>query len=407
VEVAWLTTDTPANDKCLAQDKLHRPLDATGRSGNDSGVALGAVLTCQFGGAAPHERSRAIRSEWQRTATDPCLKLSAGAPNDFLVSIDLQSPMTAGEPDPVWHAVPPEPVLRHFELDPQLGLNADTVRRAQARHGPNALPESPPKPLWRTFARQFKSPLIYILFVAAVLAVALGHQGDALVILAVVVVNALIGSFQEGRAERSMAALRRLAALHVRVLRSGGELVVEARELVPGDVMLLAAGDAIAADARLVEEAQLQAAEAALTGESVPVSKSVAAVPEATGLADRRCMVYSGTHVTAGRARAVVVATGTHTEVGRIAGLTERAEEPKTPLELRLEQFGRALVAAALGLFVLVVGDNEDLREALDLDSMDFLNFIIGLSQRSGRSIAETDYPKLFTLRGLVAYLAA
>jgi len=256
---------------------------------------------------------------------------------------------------PIWHALPVQQLLRHFELDPQRGLAATEVQRAQARHGPNALPEAPPKPIWRTVARQFKSPLIYILFVAAVLAVALGHRGDAGVILAVVLVNALIGSFQEGRAERSMAALRRLAALRVRVLRDGGESVVEARELVPGDTMLLAAGDAVAADARLIEVAQLQVAEAALTGESVPVSKSVAAVPEATGLADRHGMVYSGTHVTAGRARAVVIATGTHTEVGRIAGLTEGAEEPKTPLEVRLEQFGRALVAAALGLFVLVV----------------------------------------------------
>ena len=257
--------------------------------------------------------------------------------------------------DPVWHALQVAQLLRHFELDPQRGLDAGAVRRAQARHGPNALPERPPKPLWRTFLRQFKSPLIYILFVAAVLAVALGHHGDAGVILAVVLVNALIGNFQEGRAERSMAALRRLSALRVRVVRDGSELVVEARELVPGDTVLLAAGDAVAADARLIEEAQLQVGEAALTGESVPVSKSVAAVPDATGLADRHCMVYSGTHVTAGRARAVVVATGTHTEVGRIAGLTEGAEEPRTPLELRLDQFGRALVAAALGLFVLVV----------------------------------------------------
>jgi len=257
--------------------------------------------------------------------------------------------------DLIWHAVPVEPLLRHFALDPQQGLDAGAVQRARSIHGPNALPEPPPKPLWRSFARQFKSPLIYILFVAAVLAVALGHHGDAGVILAVVLVNALIGSFQEGRAERSMAALQRLAALRVRVQRDGGELVVEARELVPGDTVLLAAGDAVAADARLVDAAQLQVAEAALTGESVPVSKSVAAVPEATGLADRHCMVYSGTHVTAGRARAVVVATGAHTEVGRIAGLTEGAEEPKTPLEMRLEQFGRALVAAALGLFVLVV----------------------------------------------------
>ncbi len=257
--------------------------------------------------------------------------------------------------DRAWHAMPVAQLLRHFELDPLQGLGEGAVRRARSRHGPNALPETPPKPWWRTFARQFKSPLIYILFAAAVLAVALGYRGDAMVILAVVLVNALVGSFQEGRAERSMAALRRLAALRVRVQRDGGECVVEARDLVPGDTVLLAAGDAVAADARLVEEAQLHVAEAALTGESVPVSKSVAPVPEATGLADRHCMVYSGTHVTAGRARAVVVATGVHTEVGRIAGLTERAEEPKTPLEMRLEQFGRALVAAALGLFVLVV----------------------------------------------------
>ena len=260
-----------------------------------------------------------------------------------------------GEVVPIWHAVPAEGLLRHFGIDPQQGLGVGAVQRAQARYDLNALPEVPAKPLWRTFAQQFKSPLIYILFVAAGLAVALGHHGDAMVILAVVLVNAMIGSFQEGRAERSMAALRRLAALRVRVLRDGSEQVLEARALVPGDTVLLVAGDAVAADARLIEAAQLQVAEAALTGESVPVSKSVAPVAEATGLADRHCMVYSGTHVTAGRGRAVVVATGIHTEVGRIAGLTEGAEEPKTPLELRLAQFGRALVAAALGLFVLVV----------------------------------------------------
>ncbi|WP_425260724.1 cation-translocating P-type ATPase [Rubrivivax sp. RP6-9] len=254
-----------------------------------------------------------------------------------------------------WHALEPAQVLQQLDADATLGLSAAVVALRRARHGDNALPEAPPRPLWRTFARQFVSPLIAILFVAAVLAVALGHLGDAGVILVVVLVNAVIGTFQEGRAERSMAALRRLSALQVRVLRDGGEQVVAARMLVPGDTVLLAAGDAVAADARLVEAAQLQLAEAALTGESVPVSKSVAAVPESAGLADRHGMVYSGTHVTAGRARAVVVATGARTEVGRIAGLTEGAEEPKTPLERRLAQFGRALVAAAVGLFVLVV----------------------------------------------------
>ena len=254
-----------------------------------------------------------------------------------------------------WHACEATEAVQRIGSDAQRGLGAAAVQQRSAEHGANVLPEAPPRPLWRTLVQQFKSPLIYILFVAAVLAVALGHHGDAAVILAVVIVNALIGTFQEGRAERSMAALRRLAALHVRVVRDGREMQMEARELVPGDLLLLAAGDAVGADARLVEVAQLQVAEAALTGESVPVSKALAALPEATGLADRRNMVYSGTYVSAGRARALVVATGTHTEVGRIAGLTEGAQEPKTPLEQRIDQFGRWLVGAALLLFGVVV----------------------------------------------------
>ena len=254
-----------------------------------------------------------------------------------------------------WHALNADTALAHLHGDAARGLDASSVAARLAEHGPNALPEAPPRPLWRTFARQFASPLIYILFVAALLAALLGHLGDAGVILAVVVVNAAIGTFQEGRAERSMAALRRLSALQVRAVRDGHEQVIAARDLVPGDIVLLAAGDAVAADARLLDAAQLQVAEAALTGESVPVAKAVEASPEAAGLADRHSMVYSGTHVTAGRARAVVVATGVHTEVGRIAGLTEGAEEPKTPLERRLAGFGRALVAAALVLFAVVV----------------------------------------------------
>ncbi|NPC55899.1 cation-translocating P-type ATPase [Caenimonas soli] len=254
-----------------------------------------------------------------------------------------------------WHALSARDVLRRLAVRANDGLTGEQVEARRRAHGPNALPEPPPRPVWRLFARQFASPLIYILFAAALMAVALGHHGDAGVILAVVLANALIGTFQEGRAERSMAALRRLAAVQVRVLRNGRESMVEARHLVPGDIVLLAAGDAVGADARLLEESQLQAAEAALTGESVPVSKSAAPLPEATSLADRRNMVYSGTYLTAGRGIGVVVATGPHTEVGRIAGLTQNAAEPQTPLQERIGQFGRVLVAAAFALFVLVV----------------------------------------------------
>jgi Ca2+-transporting ATPase len=254
-----------------------------------------------------------------------------------------------------WHALSIDEAVHRLGSDGACGLENETVAHRLATHGPNVLPDPPPRPIWRLVAQQLNSPLVYVLFVAAVLAAALEQLADAGVILAVVLVNTIIGCFQEGRAERSVAALRRLSSLRVRVLRGGLEQEVEASELVPGDVLMLAAGDAVAADARLLDESQLHAAEAALTGESVPVAKSVAAMPEATGLADRHNMVYSGTYITGGRAKALVVATGTHTEVGRIARLTEYADEPKTPLELRLEQFGRVLVMVSVGLFVTIV----------------------------------------------------
>ncbi len=256
----------------------------------------------------------------------------------------------------VWHALEASAVLESLTSDAGLGLSTQVAAQRAGVYGSNALPEPPKRSIAVLFLRQFKSPLTYILFIAAALAGGMGHLRDAVVILAVVMVNALVGSYQEGRAERSMAALRRLASLQVRVLRDGREREIQASALVPGDILLLAAGDAIGADARLVEVASLMVAEAALTGESVPTAKNVQALPEATGLSDRRNMVFSGTYVAAGRARAVVTAIGTHTEVGGIARLTEGAEEPRTPLELRISQFGRYLIAAGLVLFLVVVG---------------------------------------------------
>lgn len=246
--------------------------------------------------------------------------------------------------------------MRRTGTDAARGLGEEEARRRLEDDGPNALPEAARKSLAWLFVRQFASPLIYILFVAAAIAVSVGKMGDAGVILAVVVLNALIGVIQEGRAERSMEALRKLSALRVRVLRDGGEKMIEARGMVVGDVVLLAAGDAVGADARLVESAALEAAEAALTGESLPVAKHPEPLPPDTMLADRRNMVYSGTHIAAGRGKAVVVATALDTEVGKIASMTEAAEEPKTPLEIRLAQFGRYLAVAAVVLFAVVLG---------------------------------------------------
>ncbi len=235
------------------------------------------------------------------------------------------------------------------------GLAAAEAAQRLAAHGPNVLPESKRRPISAVVLRQFASPLIYILFVAAAVAFIVGKTNDAIVILIVVVLNALIGAFQEGRAERSMESLRKLTSLHARALRSGAELSIEARDLVPGDVLLLAAGDAVGADARLLEAAALEVAEAALTGESLPVVKHPDALPEDTSLAERANMLFSGTHIAAGRGRAVVVATALDTEVGKIASLTESAVEPKTPLELRIAQFGHWLAGAAVVLFVTIL----------------------------------------------------
>ncbi len=235
------------------------------------------------------------------------------------------------------------------------GLAVTEVAKRLAARGPNALPETKRRSLFGVVWRQFASPLIYILFVAAVIALAVGKSGDAGVILVVVMLNALIGAFQEGRAERSMAALRKLSSPHARVLREGTEQNIETRDLVPGDVLVLAAGDAVGADARVLEVFALEAAEAALTGESLPVSKHPDPLPADTPLAERMNMVYSGTHIAAGRGRALVVATALETEVGKIASLTGSAKEPKTPLELRIAQFGRWLAGAAVLLFVTIL----------------------------------------------------
>jgi magnesium-transporting ATPase (P-type) len=256
---------------------------------------------------------------------------------------------------PTWHAVTVAEVIESLQTDARAGLSSSEVAARLTQHGPNELPEAAHKPLWKVVASQFASPLIYILFVAAVISFVMSHASDAVVILVVVLVNAVIGALQEGRAEHSMTALRKMSSVKVRVVRDGAESIIEARDLVPGDIMLLAAGDAVGADARLLEAAALEATEAALTGESLPVLKHTDVLPEVAGLGDRKNMIYSGTHLTSGRGRAVIVGTGLQTEVGKIAKLTATASDPKTPLELRLHQFGQWLVVAALEVSGLMI----------------------------------------------------
>jgi Ca2+-transporting ATPase len=256
---------------------------------------------------------------------------------------------------PRWHALPAAEVAARLEVDPARASRRRKWTAAGRATGRTRSPSPRAASRLAIVVGQVKSPLVALLVVAAGLSFAMGDVVDACVIVAVVALNTLVGAYQEGRAERSLAALRRLVVMQVRVRREARDHVVDARHLVPGDVVVLAAGDKVAADARLVEAEGLRTAEAALTGESAPVDKDVAPAADATDLAERRGMVYAGTHVTAGRGHAVVVATGTATELGRIATLTAAAVEPPTPLARRIDGFGRLLLVIAGVLLVVVV----------------------------------------------------
>jgi Ca2+-transporting ATPase len=213
-------------------------------------------------------------------------------------------------------------------------------------------------PRWRIFLSQFQDLLVWVLVAAAVVSGAvLGDAVDAAVIVAIVVLNAVIGYTQEARAEEALAALKKLAAPTAELVRSGERRQVAAEEVVPGDLLVLEAGDRVAADARVIEAFHLSVDESALTGESFPVEKGVDPVDPAAVVADRLCMVHTGTVVVAGRGRAVVTATGARTEMGRIAAMLV-ADEPPTPLEVQLSSVGRriALLAGVAAVVVFAVG---------------------------------------------------
>ncbi len=261
---------------------------------------------------------------------------------------------SAGAAAPPWHAIGAAEALRGLGTSIE-GLSAEEAARRLARFGPNALPRHRRRPPLVVFLDQFRSPLIYLLLAAAAIALALGERRDAAVIVGVLLANAAVGAIQEGRAQRSMEALRKLASLRVRVRRGGREEELAAHEVVPGDVLVLVAGDAVGADARLVEAVRLETLEAALTGESLPVPKGTTSSEPDAPPADRACMVFAGTHVAAGRGVAVVVATGSAAEVGRIAALAESAGDGRTPLERRIAALGRVLALGAAGVFALVL----------------------------------------------------
>ena len=250
---------------------------------------------------------------------------------------------------PAWHALDGASCLQ--KLDSQSnGLTAEQVRQRVQQYGPNSLPSAPPLPAWRRFLRQMQNTLIYVLLGCAGLTLLLGHWLDSLVILGVVLINALVGFIQEGRAEQAMRAIAGLLSLHCRVRREHGLQELPAEQLVPGDIVLLEEGDRVPADLRLLNCRDLRIEEAALTGESLPADKQSEPVSSSAVLADRQSMAYSGCLVSTGSGYGVVVATGQATELGRISHLLQQVEVLQTPLLRDMARFARQLSLVILVL---------------------------------------------------------
>ncbi|MBW7884199.1 MAG: HAD-IC family P-type ATPase, partial [Caldilineaceae bacterium] len=261
-----------------------------------------------------------------------------------------------------FYRLPAAEVAARLESDPKQGLASAEAAARLERYGPNELQAKVPTPKWRRFLEQFNNPLVILLLVATVISLvawvlegAHGAPFEAIAIILIVLLNSVIGYFQEERAEEAVAALQKMAVASAIVIREGRQQTVASRELVPGDVLVIEEGTAIAADGRLLDVTSLQVAEAALTGESQPTNKKVGPIDHEVGLGDRDNMVYSGTIVTFGRGRAVVTATGMQTQMGKIAGMIQAAPEEPTPLQIEIESVGRLLGISVIVIAIVII----------------------------------------------------
>ena len=251
-------------------------------------------------------------------------------------------------PDQIWQRSGKD-LLDTLESGPG-GLTSHEAARRLERYGPNELREGGKKSTFRIFLEQFADFLVIILILAAVVSAVLGDVESTVVILAVITMNAVLGTVQTVKAEASLDSLKQMSAPTAKVLRDGTVVQIPGREVVPGDIVVLEAGDAVCADGRLLECASLKTAESALTGESLPVEKAAEVIDGEVPLGDRKNMVFSGTFVTYGRGRFLVTGTGMDTEMGKIAALLKSTSEKKTPLQVSLDQFGKKL---SIGILIL------------------------------------------------------
>lgn len=254
-----------------------------------------------------------------------------------------------------WHKMSKEEIISSLETDPHQGLSDDEVNKRLSEYGTNELKEEEKKSFLSKLIEQFSDFLILILIAAALISFFVGEGKDAIVILAIVVLNAFLGIYQEGKAEKSLEALKKMASPTAKVIRNGHLSEVPASTLVPGDIVSLDAGDIIPADLRLIESSNLKIEEASLTGESVPVEKDSSIVfQEDVSLGDRKNMAYMGTSITYGRGKGVVVETGHNTEIGKIATMIQTYEDEDTPLQKQLNKLGKFLGITTIVICIVV-----------------------------------------------------
>ena len=276
-----------------------------------------------------------------------------------------------------WHAMSADGVVESLATDRENGLDAAEAARRLQTNGPNRLPQGKKRgPLVR-FLSQFNNVLVYVLLVAGFIKLMLNLWVDASIIFGVVILNALLGFIQEGRAEKALDAIRNMLSAEARTVRGGETRMIPAEELVPGDIVLLESGDKIPADMRLVDAKNLRTEEAALTGESVPTDKSTDPVSVNSTVGDRECMAFSGTMVVSGRATGIVVATGSQTELGRINALLTSVSALETPLLRQIKKFGYVITAivGVVGVLVFAYG-----KWVKDMDFVELFQAVVGIA---------------------------
>ncbi len=247
-----------------------------------------------------------------------------------------------------------EETLKKLQVNSKLGLRSLQIDLRRKKYGSNEITHEKKLSPLKIFLEQFTNPLMYILLIAILISLLIQHHIDAIVILVIVILNALMGFTQEYKAEKALETLKKMAAPHARVLRNGHTRLIPASKLVPGDILVLETGDKIPADARIIENVSLQVNEAVLTGESVPRDKAINKIEREAVLADRNNMIFAGTIVSYGRGKAVVTGIGNKTEFGKIASSLRKIEETETPLQKKLSKFGKKLGFITLGIIIVV-----------------------------------------------------